>query len=193
MADCERCGGKTYLADGYEFCENSYCTWGQKLEAAAPTPEKHYRRTVMWKIQNAEERAKYLFEHYPVSRNYGDWRFIRFYWQKLLGFDYGMEFTKFWDYQISKFGNPSNILRGKRFACQGELDIIRIMVENNKNLIQGTPEFYQFDFDINAFLKTCKYVPTDVKVLRTRIEKESAILELVFDKKINDGLVVKLE
>jgi len=190
MSKCRKCGGETYLADGYEFCKNNYCVWGQKLEAEAPSPEKHYRRIVMWHLQNAEERSIYLFEHYPASRNYSDWKFIRFYWKKLLGFDLGMEFSKFWDFQISKYGNPSNILRGKRFACQEELAIIRQMVENNKTTIPKSAAFYQFQSALKAFLKTCKYVPTDVRVLRSRIEKESAILELVFDKKMNDGLVM---
>ena len=67
------------------------------------------------------------------------------------------------------------------------------MVENNKTTIPSSAAFYQFQSEILAFLKTCKYIPSDLKVLRSRIEKESAILELVFDKKINDGLVVKIE
>lgn len=181
---CEKCGEKMFEVDGIMMCGSRFCTNYQEIKDDTPTESIIYHREVMLKMKKHKDRIIYLLETKPKTRNYDDWEFLQFYWLYLLGFTKGMEWTKFWDDQIRKFAMPDTISRAKRMICEIELIELKEMLKPLAGVEEGTPDWWMGQHKIAEFLKLTTYIPTNLDLIKAKLEKQSAIFELVVMEKI---------
>ena len=174
-----------YEIDGIMMCGSRFCTNYEIIKQQAPSDNIIYHREVMLRMKKTSERVKYLLETKPKCRNYDDWEFLNFYWGYFLGFTEGMQYTDFWKYQIKKFALPETVRRSHQMVCEPELYIIKLMLTNH--VTSGYSEIqlhYALRCDVTKFLKSTKYIPTDLDLIKKKLEKQSAIFESVVMEKI---------
>ncbi len=187
---CSKCGEEMYEVDGILMCKGKYCTHYKTIVEQTPTESLVYHREVMFRMKQSGQRIEYLHLTKPKTRNYDDWDFLNFYWEYLLGFTRGMEYTDFWKNQIRKFALPETIRRARQLVCEPELKIIRGFLKQIETVQRHSPEYFLIKNEIQKFLKTTKYIPTDVDLIKKKLEKQSAIFESVVLDKF-EGLVAQ--
>ena len=172
-----------FEVDGIMMCGSRFCTNYTTIKQDAPNEEIIYHREVMLRMKKTKDRVKYLLETKPKTRNYDDWDFLNFYWEYLLGFTRGMEWTDFWKMQIRKFAIPETVRRSHQQICEPELAEFKAMLQNyDENRTTMLDDSYKEA--VTAILKKCTYLPTDLELLKSKLGKESAILEHVIMEKI---------
>ena len=171
-----------YEVDGILMCGSRFCTNYEIVKQESPSDTITYHREVMLRMKKTPDRVKYLLETKPPSRNYTDWKFLNFYWEYFLGFTRGMEYTFFWINQIEKFALPETVRRSHQMVCEPELLMIKkLLLENLK---YHSPQFFSARYNITNYLKTTKYIPTNLELIKKKLEKQSAIFETVIMGKI---------
>lgn len=178
---CSKCGEEMHEIDEIMMCGSKYCTNYTIIKRDAPSDQIIYHREVMLRMKKTTKRIIYLLETKPKCRNYDDWDFLNFYWEYLLGFTRGMEWTDFWKMQIRKFAIPENVRRAHQKVCEEELGYIAAILKDMQEtkITKGTPAFYFNQHTIISYLKTTKYLPTDFKLLKFKLEKQAAMFEAV--------------
>ena len=172
--------------DGIMMCGSRFCTNYTIIKRDAPSDQIVYHREVMLRMKKTSGRILYLLETKPKCRNYDDWDFLNFYWEYLLGFTKGMEWTDFWKTQIKKFALPETVRRSHQMVCEPELKVVKAMLEDMKErkVVKNSPDFFVYQYNIVKFLKTTKYLPTDYELVKSKLEKQAAIFESVIMEKI---------
>ena len=187
---CSKCGEEMYEVDGILMCKGKYCTHYKTIVEQTPTESLVYHREVMFRMKKTPDRVKYLHLTKPKSRNYHDWPFLNFYWEYFLGFTTGMEYTNFWKNQIQKFALPETVRRSRQMVCEPELNIIKEFLKQILKVERHSPNYFLIQNEIQKFLKTTKYIPTDLNLIKKKLEKQSAIFESVVTDKF-EGLVAQ--
>ena len=176
-----------YEVDGIMMCGGKFCTHYEIIKQEAPSKTIIYHREVMLRMKKTVDRVEYLLLTRKNTRNLDDFDFLCFYWEYLLGFTIGMEWTSFWKLQIKKFALPETVRRSHQMICEPELKIIKDLLEPVKqtmNQYLDMPLINQAHYDIDKFLKSTKFIPTDLELIKKKLEKQAAIFETVVMEKI---------
>ncbi len=187
---CSKCGEEMYEIDGILMCKGKYCTHYKTIVEETPTESLVYHREVMFRMKKTRDRIVYLLTTKSQSRNYDDWGFLNFYWKYFLGFTKGMEYTDFWYNQIKKFALPETVRRSHQEVCEDELKLLREMLKLLKGVEYHSAEYFNLQHQIKEHLKTTKLIPTDLNLIKKKLEKQSAIFESVVLDKF-EGLIAQ--
>lgn len=154
-----------------------------KIDAAS----FEYYVGIIAKLTDIELRIRYMLEHIPGMRNTDDWQFVNQYWHYYLGFCTGMIFTTELYNKIHNESTPDSITRMRRKICQPDHQAIVILQEQLKgNPDEGiaplTPKdgrYYEVHREIKRIISESKYLPTDLKLLKSKGIKADATKEAV--------------
>lgn len=173
-----------YEVDGIMMCGSKFCTHYEIIKEQAPSENIIYHREVMLRMKKTADRVKYLLETRKNARNLDDFDFLCMYWEYLLGFTIGMEWTSFWKMQVKKFALPETVRRCHQMICEPELIVIKELLKNNSEVSYGTSDYFLLRHQINQHLQLTKFIPTDFELIKKKLEKQSAIFEHVVMEKI---------
>ena len=182
--NCSKCGEKMYEVDEIMMCGSRFCTNYKIVKSEAPSESIIYHREVMLRMKKTSDRVKYLLETKPHSRNFPDWIFLNFYWEYFLGYTKGMEYSDFWKNQIGKFALPETVRRSHQLVCESELNTIKEYLKQVEDEAYFSPNCHLVQHKIQQFLRITKYIPTDLDLIKKKLEKQSAIFESVVMEKI---------
>ena len=148
-----------------------------------------YYQNVIQRLEEIEERIRYMLEVIPGMRNTDDWEFVNQYWHYYLNFCTGMVFSGEIFNTIHNEAQPDSLTRMRRKICQPDHQAI---VELQKE-IAGDPEngippltkndgrFWEIQSLIKTVIKESKYLPTDFELLKNKGIKEVAVKEALLD------------
>ena len=138
-----------------------------------------YQQQVIAKFTDVESRIRYILENIHGARNLDDFDFLCLYWKLALGFGTGDLFTEEMRDEIKKSAIPETIRRCHQKICHPELTTALEFIEAMYKAGKYSQGWYYGQTLLKKFLKTCKYIPTDWKLLRKKGIKEDAIKEFV--------------
>jgi len=159
--------------------ENSFVPLTESDEITDETFQ--YYQSVIVKLNDIEERIRYMLDCIPGMRNTDDWQFINQYWHYYLGFCAGMPYTVQLYNKIHNEAQPDSITRMRRKICEPERTAIVILQDEIKNdkLTNKDRRYWLIQSEIDQLLKESKYLPTDRKLLKSKGIKEDATKEAV--------------
>ena len=182
---CKTCNHQ-HASKEPHVCTLLHCTCDEStfepLEIDSDSAENflYYQRTVQ-KLNDMEERIRYMLEHIPGMRNTDDWQFENQYWHYYLNFCTGKPYTTEIYNAIHKEAQPDMITRMRRKICQPDHQAIVILQDEIKDneLTPNHPRYHTIKYEINKIIKESIYLPTDPDLLKKKGIKQDAIIESV--------------
>lgn len=140
-----------------------------------------YRFDVLSKIQDIHQKIEWILTSIPGTRNMNSFEFIVLCWHYFTKFRFGDMWTKEVFEKIQEEAEPETIRRARQKVCHEELEILRKFEEELKAISkkegEGSQAYWKLTEQIKEFWKNTKYIPNDIKLLRKKKLKESAIFE----------------
>lgn len=140
-----------------------------------------YHQKALAQITDIHEKVEWLLEAVPGTRNQNNMEFIYTCWHFFTGFEFGNTWTKEAFEKIQKYAEPENIRRARQKVCHEELETLRMMQKDLRNLEKtegkDSQAYWSYTERIKEFWKNTKYIPNDIAMLKKKQIKESAIFE----------------
>ncbi len=173
-----------------QLCTNMYCTCDEsnfiplsKSVDFDGAKSFEYYQNVIQNMTDIYERIRYMLEFIPDMRNTDDWEFVNQYWHYYLNFCTGMPYTTEIYNRIHNEAEPDDLTRMRRKVCEPERQAIILLQQEiiDDKLDENSPRYWSIQSEIKQIIKDAKYLPTDMKLLRAKGIKETAVKEALLE------------